>query len=279
MPLDFRYHLASLTAVFGALLIGILVGVAMKEGPAFSRQITQLRAEFKRSESLREIDAHTDRFNTRMERALVRGRLLGRNVALVVDAAAFPAEQVEAVEGTLRQSGATVVTTITLKPSLLQLTSEQLAAVYLKLGTAMPAKAGPGELVTRLAADLGVGQTTIARVLHEKKLIRVEGNPALPLSTVVLLGGGAPKAIDGSVQRVDLPFLRGCGGRQLRLAAVEPFDIELSAISAYKNAANVTIDNIDRAAGRIALVLALSRDLRGDFGYKKTADDVAPEVE
>ncbi len=40
----------------------------------------------------------------------------------------------------------------------------------------------------------------------------------------------------------------------------------------------ITVDNIDHAAGRIALILALAGNQHGHFGYQPNADDVAPEV-
>lgn len=278
MPLDFRYHLASLTAVFGALLIGILAGIAMKEGPALSKQVTQLRAEFKRSEALRHVDERADRFTTRTQAPLVRDRLAGRNVALIIDAASFPPEKAEAVAQTLRQAGANLTVTLTLKPALLLLSTEQTASIYTELGAEPPAKPGPAELMTRLGGDLGRGWTTVATVLQNQKLLAVTGDPAQPVSAVVLLGGGPPKKAESPVQRVEVPFLRACAGRQLCLVACETFDAPVSAIPTYKTVADITIDNIDHAAGRVALVLALSGTPRGNYGYKKTADDVSPEV-
>ena len=42
MQVDFRYYLTSLAAVFFALFIGTLFGVAMKEGPTLHNQIQVL---------------------------------------------------------------------------------------------------------------------------------------------------------------------------------------------------------------------------------------------
>ncbi len=54
---------------------------------------------------------------------------------------------------------------------------------------------------------------------------------------------------------------------------------EVSAAPSYKKAASVTIDNIDRVAGRVAMVWALANNQRGHFGFRDEANDVVPEPE
>jgi len=140
-----------------------------------------------------------------------------------------------------------------------------------------PEKAGAGNLMQLLAADLGSDLFHIVPALQKEKLISIRGDTTLPISTVVLLGGG-DDASGSVVKAIDLPFLQACDERELRLAAVEPLKSPHSAITLYRKAAPITVDNIDRPAGRIALIFALAENQSGDYGYKSTANDVMPVI-
>ncbi|MHB9026240.1 MAG: copper transporter [Armatimonadota bacterium] len=281
MPLDFRYHLASLAAVFSALLIGILIGVAMKEGPGLSNQVESLRKEFQEAQKLQKIDIKNSQFDMSAQELLVRNRLWGRNVLLVQDSNVFPSEQVAEVRQVLQQAGATVTAELVLKPTLRQLAPKQLATVYRQAGRAMPDSPGVEDLMRGLAEDLSRGSSTVLRALRNEKLIQVRGKPDMLFSTVILLGGASNTQHD-SLTRIDLPFISACVALGLRVVAAEKFNQEIpemSAVASYKKKATITIDNIDRVAGRVALVWALANNQHGHFGYREEADRVAPDAE
>lgn len=278
MPLDFRYHLTSLTAVFAALLIGLLLGIAVKEGPQLSGQVESLRLDFQRSQSLRAVDRSSEQFNERTRMLLIRDRLSGRNVALVCNSLTFKDANVALVKKTLEEAGARVTVVITLRPELLQFKPEQQARIYSRLDLPVGPEDGLETVMRTLGADIGRGSTPIVQAMVREKLIRVEGAYDEPISTVVLLGGATSQQRDVA-RHIDLPFIAGCQRRGLRVAAVEQFEGEYSAMPVYRRVAPITIDNVDRVAGRIALVLALSEHRYGHYGFKDTADDVAPTVE
>lgn len=276
MPLDFRYHLASLAAVFAALIIGILLGVAMKEGPVLSNQVEELRKDFRRFDALRNLDSQADQFNIATGALLVRGRLYGRTIALVSNPVFNPAAVAD-VRRTLEHAGARVTVEITMRPLLHELTPEQISAIYRKMGVAppRPQQAAAG-LMRRLPAAIGAGTDEMARLLEAGKLIRVKGDPAQPVSVIIFLGGVSEE--DNYLNDADLPFLRGCIERGVTTVATERMDAPMSLISTYQKFVHYTIDNIDREAGRIALVIALSKDKPGNYGFKSSADKVVPEL-
>ncbi|MHB0936202.1 MAG: copper transporter [Armatimonadota bacterium] len=277
MPLDFRYHLASLTAVFVALIIGILLGVAMTDAPGLGKQIQDLQTEFSRAQVLQNVDDQTNRFNERTQALLVKNRMFGRNVVLVQNTVTFPDKKMAAVRDIFAMAGANITAEVALKPTLLQVTPEQARRVYMRVQRTPPAKAGTANLMRLLATDLGSDLFHVAPALQKEKLISVRGDTTLPISTVVLLGGEGDAAGE-TVKMIDMPFLQACDERALRLAAVEQLQTTYSAIPLYRKAAPITVDNIDRAAGRIALIFALSENQAGDYGYKSTANDVMPEI-
>jgi len=279
MPLDFRYHLASLTAVFSALLIGILLGVAMINSAVLIDQVKQMREEYKKSQKADEIDQRTDLFNQRTQALLVHKRLLYRNVVLVCDGFVFPEDQMQAVRQTLQQAGATVTAEIILKPGLMQVAPERVKAMYQQIGISADGEPSVQDLLYRFGRDTGRGWTSITQVLEGEKLIRVSGDINMPISTVVYLGGSITSPED-PLNTIDFPFLRACVERRLHIAAAEEFDEKRpSVMSDYQKYAPIAIDNINKAAGRIALVLALSANRQGHFGYRPNADDVAPDIE
>jgi hypothetical protein len=278
MTLDFRYHLASLTAVFAALLLGILLGVAMKEGPALSDQIQDLHTEFLAAKDLTGLNKRAEQYAIRTQHLIVQDRLRDRNVALVHNAATFKDQgALDAVRQSLRDAGATVAVEITLKPALWELSPEELARLYtrMEIMTNAPSVA---DLMTRLALDLGRGWLPLARTLAAEKRIKLHGDEQSPVSTVVFCGGGPPMS-DHAYDLVDLPFLKGCRQRQFRVAAVEVYDTPYSAIPSYTRVVPLTVDNVDHAAGRVALILALANGTYGHYGYKDTANALLPELE
>src|SRR5881394_721145 len=92
---DFRYHVASLAAVFLALIIGIVVGVGISSGGFVSKserglyntRIAELQGQLssatKRSADLAEQLRAGQEFVQDVYPALMAGRLAGRQVALV----------------------------------------------------------------------------------------------------------------------------------------------------------------------------------------------------
>src|SRR5215831_2236997 len=92
---DFRYHVASLAAVFLALIIGIVVGVGISSGGVVSKsersllnsRITELQDRLnsatKRAGDLAEEQRAGQEFIQGSYAALMTNRLAGRNVAIV----------------------------------------------------------------------------------------------------------------------------------------------------------------------------------------------------
>ena len=99
----------------------------------------------------------------------------------------------------------------------------------------------------------------------------------LPVSTLIYLGGAGES--DQFLNDIDLPFLRGCRGREIKIVATERLDAPVSLITQYQKYADITIDNIDLAAGRSALILSLTHSKGGSYGFKDSADATVPDNE
>lgn len=111
--INFRYHVVSLTAVFLALAIGLVVGTAALNGPVADSLSDNVNALRKDNQQLREtVSSLQDEVNREEDFAteaapiLLSGKLASRRILLVV----LPSgrEYVEGVTQTLRMAGASV---------------------------------------------------------------------------------------------------------------------------------------------------------------------------
>jgi copper transport outer membrane protein MctB len=118
--INFRYHVVSLTAVFLALAIGLVVGTAALNGPVADNLQAQVTALSKDNSNFRdqanqyreELNRAQD-FATQVSPALLNGELAGRRLLLV----ALPGSQdyVEGVLSMLTVAGAKVTAKVTVQ--------------------------------------------------------------------------------------------------------------------------------------------------------------------
>jgi hypothetical protein len=118
--INFRYHVVSLTAVFLALAIGLVVGTAALNGPvadSLKNQITALNKDNSNkrdqiNQDREEINRNQD-FATEIAPALLNGKLTGRK--LVVLAMPNTGDYADGVIAMLKVAGATITAKITVQ--------------------------------------------------------------------------------------------------------------------------------------------------------------------
>ena len=123
---DFRYHVASLAAVFVALIIGILVGVGLSgqgfvtdsERDKLEGDITGLDAERDRADALERGQQAGADFAEDAYPVLAAGRLRGRRVSLVVVGSLSDADVVDEVREAVGDAGGRIVRTHALRVPL-----------------------------------------------------------------------------------------------------------------------------------------------------------------
>ena len=118
--INFRYHVVSLTAVFLALAIGLVVGTAALNGPVADSLKSQISALSKDNSNKRDqINQYRDELNknqdfaTQIAPAYLNNQLAGRKILVV----ALPntSEYADGVIGMLKVAGATVTAKITVQ--------------------------------------------------------------------------------------------------------------------------------------------------------------------
>ncbi|MBD0273550.1 MAG: copper transporter [Acetobacteraceae bacterium] len=285
---DLRLHIASLAAVFLALGLGILVGTAFVGTPVVERQaqamVRQQKALVQRLDDLsgtlrREADV-ADKNEAAMRAllpGLVAGKLDGRRV-LVVRAGDY-AEAAERAAEALGLAGAIVARA--------DLPEEAWQARFAAGGVA-------GANRERIAAEaralapllLGEGNGTDGLKPYREEGRLVGDNLPAGARLVVLVGGKRlSPGEEPPTGRGEGPLMQELGAALIRawrqaspevtVVGVEPLEAEVSFITAYQNEGVATVDNIDRAAGQIALPSAL-RGERAAYGMKPTAELVLP---
>jgi hypothetical protein len=279
---DLRYHVASLAAVFLALVIGILVGVGIS-GPVDSEKTKLLEGEVadlqQRLDRSASDSIASDReqqaartFISETYPALVHNRLRGKQIAVVFVGSPDGGTR-HAVGRALSDAGAV-----------------QLRLRALKVP--IDVHQVEGALAAQPAADGLVGKShleSLGRALGEE-LVQGGETPLWNSLTDALveerLGGGRAQA-DGVVlvrtvapQRAGtrhflLGLYTGLAAAGAPAVGVEQTDAADSATAVYRRAGLSTVDDVDTPVGRLALVLLLAGQPSGQYGVKDSAADGA----
>lgn len=282
---DLRYHVASLAAVFLALIIGILVGVGIaNRGLVSKAERKVLNDQISEAQSQR--DAARQRVNqleleqtsardfvTKTYPALVADRLKGKHVVLV-SIGPMDGHVESSVERALRDAGLS---------SPIRVRSVK---VPIDDGALDSALAGRPTFAKYLGSDR---LSDLGKALAEE-LVQGGKTPLWDtLSSQLVeerIGGGRPRADavvvmrsvkpqqDGTARFLD-GFYSGLAHSGLPAVGVEGSFTSPSAVPAFTRWALSTVDSVDTAAGRLALVLLLSGARPGHYGVRATATDGA----
>lgn len=305
--IPFRFHLASLTAVFLALAAGIVIGAGVVDRATvdfLQRRVDQVEAN-RRATNERNDTLATDVTRWRRFVEEVGGRPVAASLdgAVVVTVAVTGMEQsvVEGLAAELRAAGATSRGTVWLTGKWALDAEDDRGAMADLLGAAPTLSADElrSVAVARLPAAFDSLVTTgnleaaaVLGALRERGFAIVEPDPAgaaasPPSEPPLFLVASGPGAEAPTALTVAVASELGATGR--RVVAVEPsIDEEARASSmvvalrANPEVATVvaTVDNADDARGRVAAVLALAdrRDGRvGHYGFGPGVDRLVPD--
>lgn len=278
---DLRYHVASLAAVFLALLIGILVGVGIsgrveeKETDLLREQIDDLNA---RLEGASERRAGLDReqkaargFLKDAYPALMDKRLQGKRIAVLFVGSVDTGLR-DHVEQALADAGARAP--LRMRALKLPIDAQQIDR----------ALGGDGDLERYQGPD---GLRDLGRALGTDFVSGGRSNTwdALTPLLVKEQAGRLKRPADGAVvirtakpqraasARFLAAFYAGLADSGVPVVGVETPAENPSAVEVWDRAGLSTVDNVDDRAGRLALALLLAGGRPGDYGLKETADD------
>ena len=280
---DLRYHVASLAAVFLALIIGILVGVGIasqttveeSERRLLEQQIADLRRD------LESANAQVDLLQRQQEAGtayivesypvVMNGRLRGVRVGLLFIGPAST-ELGDAVTRTLTDASG---------PALVRRRALELPVDTQALYSAIPAELGSPTL-EEIGRQLGREFVTGGETPYWNALFDVIVEDSL---------GASDREVDAVVvaqtARIDHPptarliagLYAGLAGRDVPVVGIERTDEEPSRVAVYRARGLSSVDSVDAQLGRVALAVLLAGGEEGQYGVKETADDVVPPME
>jgi len=280
--IDFRYHITSIAGIFIALAVGIIIGSGLVGGPSVKKQNSFIRQQIhdiqtrfntltieirRKDDTIRDLQTELDR-SERLARAMIpstlRGRLAGRNVAIIQTG--DYKEATAAVQSMLKNAGANVtsVTRVVLPKRLESQAFDQ--------------PTGQDDAYSQLPAVLAAvvaeaRNTDTLQALVDSGLLVLTGDYKRWNRLVVIVGGARREYQKFEV--VEGALINQMKARSAIVVGCEISTAKVTSIPTYQREKISTVDNIDRAAGQISLAFALAGE-KGDYGAKPTADRFLP---
>lgn len=278
---DLRYHVASLAAVFVALIVGILIGVGLSgrgfvsdsERQLLNARISDLQRRATDAETrvsaLSETRKLADAFVSRAYPALVYHRLRGKRIA-VVFVGSVDSDLRSAIVAALTDAGAPGIAR--LRALRVPVDTKGLAAA-IRGRPALAPYDGPEQLAN-LGRDVGtqllLGATSpLIEAISPVLLEEHSGNDRQTIDGVVVVR--TAEAQSGAAALLLGGLYAGLRRAGVPAVGVEAADAADSAVPAFLRAGLSTVDDIDRRTGRAALVVLLSGGAAGSYGVKATA--------
>lgn len=288
---DLRYHVASLAAVFLALIIGILVGVGISDrGLVDKTEKALLKARIDDLQSrLRLQDSETadvvrreraaESFIVDAYPALMSDRLRDKRIA-VVFIGSVDGRVRTGVERALGDAGDPAAARvralkIPIEPKALDARLAKRPALSSYAGHARLSDLG-----RRLAQDfVKGGASPLWDALAVQLVEQRNGSQERPADGVVVVVRSAESRQEATARFLE-GFYSGLGSTRAPVVGVEASDTQRSAMSVYRQKGISTVDDVETPAGRLALALLLAGAEPGHYGTKSTArDGLLPPIE
>jgi hypothetical protein len=284
---DLRYHVASLAAVFLALIIGILVGVGISDRGLVDNVKTKVLQDEVASLQHRLDNQATQAGNRSRERqaeeafvgeaypTLVRNRLKNKQIAVVFVGSVDGGVR-SAVSSTLADSGAQQLRLRALKVPLdFQQLEHALKGQPAAVGLLGRAKVE--DLGRALGDELARGgETPLWNSLTDSLVEERTGGGKRPADGVVVVRTTTPQR--GPAAKFLLGLYEGLASAGVPAVGVEQTDAAPSATKVFHQAGLSSVDDVDTNIGRLALVLLLQGASPGQYGVKATADAPLPPL-
>jgi type II secretory pathway pseudopilin PulG len=294
--LGLRYHVASLAAVFVALAVGILLGVAVSgkltdvgedaelqnlrdDNEQLQQQLEAVRAD---ADAATGRSQGADELFARSYPALMDGRLEGKNVAVVFLGPADGSVRAE-VEGAVADAdgGApTRVVAFDVPVDHGDLTSmlegDELLAGYADDGDDL------SDLGRELGRQLVEGDDTLWTTLQSQLIEEQTGSTSTPIDAAVVVttwtppedaDGDQPDESAAATASLLEGIISGFDGTDIPVVGVAARDAPVEVFEAYRDRGISSVDDIDIPAGRLALALLLAGAEPGHYGFGQTASD------
>lgn len=283
--INFRYHLVSLTAVFLALTVGLILGTAALNGPAMEVMQSNIQSlrdsndQYRAELSQLEADLNDDQaFAAEIAPSYLAGKLADKNILVV----ALPGADTQVVDGAVEMlgyAGATVSGRIsilddffdpnrgdelgdlteTVTPETVQLpvTYDDIESMSYVLAAVTTGKAG-GVPVEIPAGDI----TVVTSGLNAASLLTVETEPTGVADGVLILAGPGSTDSDAESRNegmVTVANVFAVDAPTVYAATTSTGDGNpINELRSEDNNTVSTVDNVSSPQGQIAAVVSLA---------------------
>ncbi|HEX7255211.1 MAG TPA: copper transporter [Gaiellaceae bacterium] len=273
---DLRYHVASLAAVFLALIIGILVGAGLaartdvegSERRVLNERIAELDQRTKdlvaEAELMRRQQEAAEDYLELTYPVVMNGRLRAKRVAMLF---VGPSDEglLDAVEQTLSDASAPAL--VEMEALELPVDAEEIAGA---LGRRSP-EPSLEEVGRRLGEELVEGgetpfwdALTPVLVQDHRGVSFVQADGVVVAVTGVVSDTATRRLVDG--------IYSGLVAAGVPVVGIERSDERPSRIGVYKANSLSSVDSVNLTVGRVALATLLAGGERGHYGLKRTAE-------
>ncbi len=281
---DVRYHALSLAAIFIALVVGLLLGVAIGDKELVSSARNDVRdslrrdvaqADNQRDEARRQVRAQ-QQFADAAYPILTSNHLQGRRIGLVLLGDDKDAPRL--VDKALRPSGADiqVVAVVRENIDLEQLAGRAAGTRYASLGD-------DPDLLGDFAKRIGIQIVSGGRLVQNARsalMSSLSGEFGGLDGVVVRRSTDDPPADDAAADRFEKlqdGIVRGLVATGVNVVGIEERDSDPSSVGWYRDRDLSSVDNVDETAGQAALVFVLGGS-DGAFGRGGSAQALLPPV-
>ncbi len=280
---DFRYHVASLVAVFLALVIGILVGVGIADRgvreDALRRDLANARSQLDQAQGksafLERQQKATQDFVDSSYPALMAHRLDGKRIALLF-VGSVDEDVRSSVQKAVGDAGGKVAFMRALKLPVDRKTMQSALARRRQLIASYAGDDGLGKLGQGLAQELVAGGETPLWNAVGTKLIEEQTGKFGKADGVVVTRTVGPQ--HGPTGRFLRGLYAGLGTGSVPAVGVESSDASTTAVAVLRAADLSTVDDLEQPTGRLALALLLEGGQGGRYGLREEDDALMPPI-
>lgn len=285
---DLRYHVASLAAVFFALVIGLLVGVALASHGLGNTERDRLQEDLRRAtdrsdalqaqlEELQQTGAADQAFVDQTYKLVMQDRLKGKRIA-VLFVGPTDAGIRKQISQTLNDGGAG-------EPTRVRYLDVPIKAAAINRVIAkrpfLGAYAGQKQLIhlgQALGQEFAAGkETPLWNALNSVIVGETSGSLKQPADGVILVRTAPPQT--GATARFLKGLYSGVSDVGAPVIGVEASDGDGSSMKAFQDADLSTVNDIDMQTGKLALATMLADPtISGDFGDGDQADGFLPNL-
>jgi len=301
--IDIRLYIGTLIAVLVFFGLGVLVGIGITREPRaeqlyqrIERQLRQYREETarelkRRDEKIKQLDNEisllrlrlrsNEQFVEKVAPLLVQGKLMFRNIAIILATTDTDGELALRVQTFLEKAGAKVPLRVTLVPEAIQNAD---ASTWRKVaeGLGLIVSNVDDETVKngvwkRVALLIRYGDPqNYWQVLSKAGLAKINGDTQTPVGSVVLLCAGPNQRDDEQVKAVDLLLLQALKSVGVRTVVATSSLLGDKVTVLYPLEDLTIVEHVDTPLGLLSLVAALLGH-QDHYGLSEAARRPFPE--